>query len=472
MKLPACFIALLLIVSACKKEETISLQEPTACFSVVVQDGSGAFRLLSTTRYIDSSFYFFNCSDSGTSITYHWNFGDGTTSTEKSPKHKYQKRGKYTVTLTVSNKDIVNDTMQNTVSVILGQKQIANPDESDITPIAFEELATSNFVLLTSSGYGPDSRLMHLDSLLNTKTVKVLPANYYLNSMQLTNDGNLIFTGSTLAANKNNELVKMTLDGTPIWSRLIGANDNYTFASQTADGGYVLVGSRPFNGQPANTDFTVVSKTDANGNLQWQKFLTQEPMINAKNAVAEPDGIVVAGVKPNLNGYCYACDSTFILKLDNTGNLVWKRTVLMGQESHAVLTAYTSKLSNGNYAVSNESEKTIFFFSPTGQFVDRITTPYKIKTTLGTADGDILLSHRSSPGDRFGMAKFSLDGYERWWFYPQEIPCCRYTSPTATRRLRAGGTMYMGYWMKDNSSGTGIHRNIVMLQLDDDGKVK
>ncbi|MBC8472017.1 MAG: PKD domain-containing protein, partial [Planctomycetes bacterium] len=31
-----------------------------------------------------------------------WNFGDGTTSTEQSPSHTYQKTGSYTVSLTVT----------------------------------------------------------------------------------------------------------------------------------------------------------------------------------------------------------------------------------------------------------------------------------------------------------------------------------------------------------------------------------
>lgn len=35
--------------------------------------------------------------------SYKWNFGDGTTSTEESPVHKYSKKGVYAVTLTVYN---------------------------------------------------------------------------------------------------------------------------------------------------------------------------------------------------------------------------------------------------------------------------------------------------------------------------------------------------------------------------------
>ena len=42
--------------------------------------------------------------DKSTDVYYWtWNFGDGTTSTDQSPTHKYMKVGKYTVTLTVKN---------------------------------------------------------------------------------------------------------------------------------------------------------------------------------------------------------------------------------------------------------------------------------------------------------------------------------------------------------------------------------
>ncbi|TRO50700.1 PKD domain-containing protein, partial [Candidatus Bathyarchaeota archaeon] len=39
----------------------------------------------------------------GDPLEYHWDFGDGTTSTELLPNHEYDKSGLYTVTLTVSD---------------------------------------------------------------------------------------------------------------------------------------------------------------------------------------------------------------------------------------------------------------------------------------------------------------------------------------------------------------------------------
>jgi PKD repeat protein len=68
------------------------LKPPVASF--VMSKSSGKAPL--TVYFTDKS--------TGTISSKKWSFGDGTTSTAKSPSHKFTKAGKWKVTLTVTNK--------------------------------------------------------------------------------------------------------------------------------------------------------------------------------------------------------------------------------------------------------------------------------------------------------------------------------------------------------------------------------
>lgn len=54
---------------------------------------------------IDSSIRLINNSTGPGSLSYSWNFGDGITSSQKNPVHQFNKKGVYSVSLTVSNAD-------------------------------------------------------------------------------------------------------------------------------------------------------------------------------------------------------------------------------------------------------------------------------------------------------------------------------------------------------------------------------
>ncbi|MGM9804335.1 MAG: PKD domain-containing protein [Muribaculaceae bacterium] len=91
------FIAILAIVaSACVESEPDYKNFPSkdVDFSFAV-DGSE----YTTDFYYVSTIQFTNTSSKQGSVS--WNFGDGTTSNEANPTHKYGKSGKYNVTLTV-----------------------------------------------------------------------------------------------------------------------------------------------------------------------------------------------------------------------------------------------------------------------------------------------------------------------------------------------------------------------------------
>lgn len=470
----------LVTVLSCKKTETITVEEPDACFSILVNDPWMSYQMAGSAASIDSSFYFKNCSDSGANITYRWSFGDGAVSKDKNPKHAYTKRGNYIVTLVVSNNDMAFDTIQKNVSVALGQQHLSLGEGVNLSPVAVEETTANEFVLLAASNYGAAFHLYKLDSLMKQTNVKNFPASYRLNSMKFAGDGNYILTGSTQDATKTNELIKITTEGNVLWNKSFSSTDGYIYAAPTPDGGYAVLGGRPTPGPYGNmTHYGVVIKTDNNGNPQWQKVFDQEGMLYASEAVVEQDGIVIAGVKKATASPCWECDSVLIVKLNNSGSVVWKNTVVWGLNTTNWWNTRISKLSNGNYAVNNEYTKGIFIFSPSGSFLDRKLATGQVKTVVSSEDGSlIVLQSESGNGNRIGILKLGLDGATLWNTYPEGrqkmgtgYSCCSSSWPVAMRPLRNGGVLVVGYRIL-NTTSYNIYSNVLLLQLDDAGKAK
>jgi parallel beta-helix repeat protein len=84
--------------------------KPVAAFSASPASGKAPL----TVTFTDTS--------TGTPTKWKWSFGDGTSSTQQNPVHKYSKAGKYTVSLTVTNAK-----GSNTVTETDYIKMIANP---------------------------------------------------------------------------------------------------------------------------------------------------------------------------------------------------------------------------------------------------------------------------------------------------------------------------------------------------------
>lgn len=84
----------ILTIHSCKKADPRPV--PTAAFTWA-NAGEGIVQFTDASKEADS---------------YAWDFGNGMTSTEKSPKHDYGKNGKFTVTLTVKNVSGDNKTSQ------------------------------------------------------------------------------------------------------------------------------------------------------------------------------------------------------------------------------------------------------------------------------------------------------------------------------------------------------------------------
>ncbi|NJO90049.1 MAG: PKD domain-containing protein [Chloroflexia bacterium] len=95
---------LLALVWGCNKDKN---EEP-------VSQAVAAFSISSTSVNIEKEVTFTNASKEAT--IYDWNFGDGNTSTEENPIHKYTAEGEYTVRLIASNQQN-SDTIEQKITV-------------------------------------------------------------------------------------------------------------------------------------------------------------------------------------------------------------------------------------------------------------------------------------------------------------------------------------------------------------------
>lgn len=164
-------------------------------------------------------------------------------------------------------------------------------------------------------------------------------------SIQQTTDGGYIVAGSS---NSNNGdvtgnhgmydcwIIKLDTSGNLVWQKSFGgaADDRANSIDQTTDGGYIVAGYTSSNdgdvsGNHGQKDYWIV-KLDDTGNLVWQKTFGGSADDYASSIEQTSDGgYIVAGSSNSNNGDLTTNNGQsdyWIVKLDVTGNLVWQKS--------------------------------------------------------------------------------------------------------------------------------------------------
>lgn len=480
------FIALAGLWYSCKKtvDVQIIVDTPSSCFKTFVMQRFNPTLTQSTTVLIDSTVYFKNCSDSSATITYKWDFGDGTTSELKEPRHKYSEDGKYTVTLITSEKDLAFDTAKVEIQVAVGQKSLVSTGKINNSAIDIRENG-NEFILLGVKNdaavfpYVYNYYISRIDRKLNVKSIKTYPSATKFSAFCLSDNGGLVLTGTTSGSTINNEIIKMDAEGTVISSKVAGVLNNYVCISESQDNGYFLLGTRTITEGYNQREVNVLVKTDTDGNVSWERVFNNDIKISTGvNLVVENSGAVLAGVKKSQGTTpgCSYCDSVIIVKYSNNGNLSWKNTVEWSVNSDNFFSTRIAKLNNGGYLVNNSNTRAVFFFSSAGEFTDRKLLSGSVKAMAVSVNGSIFaLLQEWGNGFRAKTVGLSSEGSAKWTtgidgtiIGPNGTwGCCFDSWPVIVRELNQGGAIVVASTV--NSQQNYIYVP-TLLKLDDQGK--
>ncbi|MBS4028661.1 MAG: hypothetical protein KGZ58_08485, partial [Ignavibacteriales bacterium] len=173
----------------------------------------------------------------------------------------------------------------------------------------------------------------------------------WASSVQPTNDGGFIMCGTTGGGGwRNIYLVKTDGDGNQVFAKTFGGNSNNygSSAQQTNDGGFVIVGVRYFD--PVDSDVYLI-KTNSNGDEIWTKtFGGSEPDQGYSIQQTADGGFIIVG---STSSYGAGGNDVYLIKTDENGNALFSKTFGGGSNDYGYSVQVTS---DGGFIVCGSTQ--------------------------------------------------------------------------------------------------------------------
>jgi len=281
-----------------------------------------------------------------------------------------------------------------------------------------------------------DMYLVKLDSNCNLQWTKTLGGanNDWPNCIIRSMDGGYVMAGETWSFGAGGDdmyIVKLSSNGTLLWSRTIGGSDDDAAFSivQTSDGGYTVAGGTYSFGAGDNDMYII--KLDSTGILQWSKTVGGIGYDEAHSIIQTiGGGYLIVG---NTRTFGTGDSKIYIVKLNDTGALQWSRIVNGGsnndyanstiqtRDSGYVITGVTYSFTTGHnsnmYVVKLSSSGNIQWTTSVGANYNNES--YSI---IQTTDGGYALAGGDGPFQTYGtshmyIVKLDSNGMLTWSRY-------------------------------------------------------
>ena len=229
---------------------------------------------------------------------------------------------------------------------------------------------TSDGGYIVTGWDGRDLWVLKLDTNGNSIWAKTYVSTGYGGgvSIQQTLDGGYVVAAVTTFFNNGRDfwVVKLNRDGNLEWQKAYGGPEQPgdqgeipTSIQQTADGGYIVVGSTGKTSCTqagcSNLEKAYVLKLDSNGGIQWQKTYGGPSGTGFKSVQQTPDGgFIVAGY--HFKTVAANSGDAWLLKLNLDGSIAWQKTY----EGFYGVTKIIRSISGSGYIVLGGNDQGIW----------------------------------------------------------------------------------------------------------------
>jgi hypothetical protein len=238
--------------------------------------------------------------------------------------------------------------------------------------------------------------------------------------VQQTSDGGYIIVGSTKSFGSGLEdvyLIKTDAYGNMQWNKTYGGKDTDVgyCVQQTSDGGYIIVGTTKSFGS-GSTDYVCLPfdaqggdvyliKTDAYGNMQWNKtYGGKDTDVGYCVQQTSDGGYIIVGTTNSFGASGY---DVYLIKTDSNGNMQWNKTYGGGGYDVGLRVRQTS---DGGYIIVGTTNS--FVTSREDNYLTKTDAFYLIKTdAYGNMQWSEIYGDKESYKEGYCVQQTSDGGY-------------------------------------------------------------